>query len=212
MPFFRKCRTAITTNKVQVTREKCVLLEMNKIKKKDVMGNDNRKKQIIEIIIYIVLFICIKVIFSCFIILGHVVSESMFPTLDKNDYIIANRFAYEKNGPERGDIIVFDGTIIGEEDECVVKRVIGIPGDEIMFFDGCVYINGQLCEEEYLEADVKTYSYYDYEVPDGCYFVMGDNRELSFDSRYWIDPYVRREDIRGKMIMNIPISKVINSF
>ena len=116
-----------------------------------------------------------------------------------------------KNEPVRGDIIVFKGTEGDMVGKTLIKRIIGLPGDDIMFIDGYVYINGQICYEEYLNENIETNSNIDFEVPEGCYFVMGDNREHSHDSRFWSDPYIRKTDIKGKMLASIPISKVLST-
>ena len=93
--------------------------------------------------------------------------------------------------------------------ETLIKRVIGLPGDDVMFIDGKIYINGQQYQEEYLDENIVTDSPFDYEVPEDSFFVLGDNREHSFDSRFWIDPYVKMEDIKGKMIFSLSIGKIL---
>lgn len=146
-------------------------------------------------------------VFSHLIILGNVPTESMAPTINPGDYIISNGLAYMNHEPQRGDVIIFD-----KGDESLVKRVIGLPGDDITFIDGSVYINGQICYEEYIPNDVETHCAWDFfAIPDDCYFVMGDNRKYSYDSRYWDEPYVNKEDIEGKVILSIPVSQLINA-
>ncbi len=109
-------------------------------------------------------------------------STSMVPTLHENDYVVVNRLAYKLGQPHRGDIIVFkyppDPTQIP-----YIKRVIGLPGDQIHIADGKVYINGVLRNEPYLK--VTTNGNGDWTVPQGNLFVMGDNRNNSSDSRSW---------------------------
>lgn len=88
-----------------------------------------------------------------------------------------------------------------------MKRVIGLPGDTVSFEDGNVYINGKRYEEDYLPAGTITDSTEgEYTVPEDCFFVLGDNRLYSYDSRLWEDPFVHYDDVeaRGVWFVNIP--------
>jgi signal peptidase I len=109
-------------------------------------------------------------------------STSMVPTLRTNDYVVVNKLAYKLGGPTRGDVIVFkyppDPTQIP-----YIKRVIGLPGDQIHIAGGRVSINGVLLNEPYLK--VSTNGGGDWTVPEDSLFVMGDNRNGSSDSRAW---------------------------
>jgi signal peptidase I len=109
-------------------------------------------------------------------------STSMVPTLRTNDYVVVNKLAYKLGGPKRGDVIVFkyppDPTQIP-----YIKRVIGLPGDQIHIAGGRVSINGVLLNEPYLK--VSTNGGGDWTVPEESLFVMGDNRNGSSDSRAW---------------------------
>ena len=143
--------------------------------------------------------------------------SSMEDTLYESDYLIMYRRAYAKSDPQRGDIIIFQSSLIDEDsgkDKLLIKRVIGLPGDEIMISDGRLYINGEVYEEDYLKdgytpafeipAEGETYT-----VPEGCYFCMGDNRVGSIDSRRSEVGDVPREDIRGKVILRLfPFSEI----
>ena len=109
-------------------------------------------------------------------------SSSMEPTLFSNDYVVVNRLAYKLGEPHRGDIIVFkfppDPTQIP-----YIKRVIGLPGDQVQIKSGKVFVNGVLLNEPYLK--VTTNGSGEWTVPEGHLFVMGDNRNNSSDSRSW---------------------------
>lgn len=116
--------------------------------------------------------------------------ESMYPTFKDKEYILTNLIGLRFGPPHRGDVIVFKAPTDNEKD--FIKRVIGEPGDTISVKDGFVYVNGELFDESaYLASDVRTYggsSLKDGEsvvVPEGNYFVMGDNRSYSSDSREW---------------------------
>jgi signal peptidase I len=131
----------------------------------------------------------------------YIPSESMVPTLVPHDRILVNKFVYRLNEPHRGDIIVFDApkqALYGDGRKDFVKRLIGLPGDQIRIERGDgVYINGQRLEEpagiprpdyDWPLDDSAAPAAQPYRVPDGCYFVLGDNRNTSNDSHRWKDP------------------------
>lgn len=143
--------------------------------------------------------------------------SSMEDTLHENDYMIMYKQAYRNKDPERGDIIIFQSELVDEDsgkDKLLIKRVIGLPGDQITIDDGKVYINGKAYEEDYLKdgytpafeipAEGETYT-----VPDGMYFCMGDNRVGSIDSRTSEVGCVDRDLIKGKVIVRLfPFNKI----
>ena len=129
-------------------------------------------------------------------------STSMVPTLNEGDQLIATR-VYNLDNLKRGDIIVFNFT---PEDKIYIKRLIGLPGDHIEIKNNVdVYVNGEKLEDSYVKnpdpynenAPVLTY-----DVPDGKYFFLGDNRAVSFDSRRWDSKYgityIDGSEIKGK--------------
>jgi signal peptidase I len=120
-------------------------------------------------------------------------SVSMQNTLFAGDFVFVNKLAYKLGKPERGDVIVFkyppDPTQIP-----YIKRVIGLPGDQINITDGQVFINGQPLNEPYLDAATARGG--SWTVPPDSLFVMGDNRNNSSDSRSW--GYVPFENIMGR--------------
>jgi signal peptidase I len=145
-------------------------------------------------------------------------SGSMKDTLLVGDYILVNKFIYRFTSPSRGDVIVFKyplqdneisvGKWIRETFELIVyrkrvarhdyvKRVVGVPGDILMGRDGIVHVNGEPVREEYSLGSVAKFG--PYKVPEDNYFVMGDNREVSRDSRDW--GYVPRRLIKGKALI-----------
>ncbi len=136
----------------------------------------------------IVVALALCVVLYLFLITPHeVVGSSMFPTYINGEYLIANKIVYKFKEPSRGDVIIFKHT--NEQD--LIKRIIGLPGDTVAIVDGIVHLNGsQLDESEYLDSSVYTNggsSLKDngdsFKVPAGHYFTMGDNRPGSSDSR-----------------------------
>ena len=125
----------------------------------------------------------------------------MEPTIKERELTITNRLAYTVKDPGRGDIVICRA---GDQNELMLKRIIGLPNDEISFVDGYVFINGVICDESaYLKSDVETNCTKSFTVPEGCYFLLGDNRENSIDSRHWNNTFVKRENLIGKIIFHI---------
>jgi signal peptidase I len=126
----------------------------------------------------------------------YIPSDSMLPTLRKDDRVLVNKLSYRFGDPDRGDIIVFDrpeGAVASDISE-LIKRVVGLPGEEIVIEGGDVYVDGRQLEEGYLpEGTVTSTEASDYKchrddpcvVPEDHLWVMGDNRGDSQDSRYF---------------------------
>ncbi len=127
-------------------------------------------------------------------------SSSMENTVMKGDRLVANRLSYLFSDPERFDIVVFK--FPDNEDLYYIKRIIGLPGEKVEIRDGKVYINDSdtplddsfIAEPMIPEEDMV------YQVPEGSYFMLGDNRNNSADSRRWNNKFVKKEKILGKAI------------
>jgi signal peptidase I len=114
----------------------------------------------------------------------YIPSESMIPTLRVGDRVLVNKFIYRFTEPERGDIVVFESVEGGGED--LIKRVVGVPGDEISVRGGKVVLNGERQREPYVNKKYPDRSFSPpTTVPKGHVFVMGDNRANSRDSRFF---------------------------
>jgi signal peptidase I len=136
----------------------------------------------------------------------HVVGLSMSPTLSDNDLLIASKVDYRLHNPERGDIIILKSPLDPSRD--YIKRVIGLPFDHLLIRDHHVLINGIVLEEPYVQSWIGTGDFplnpdaVEGEViPSGMYFVMGDNRDHSSDSRLF--GYVSRDQIDGKAVLRV---------
>jgi signal peptidase I len=131
----------------------------------------------------------------------HVVGVSMTPTLQNNDLLIASRIDYRLHSPERGDIVILKSPLDPSHD--YVKRVIGLPHDRILIRDHRVLVNGIVLDEPYVSGPTDWTTAQDQTdgalVPDGMYFVMGDNRDHSSDSRVF--GWISRDQIDGKVLV-----------
>lgn len=134
-------------------------------------------------------------------------TNSMEPTIKVNDRLITEKLSNPDN-LERGDLVVFYPPIEGEETP-YIKRLIGISGDVIEIKDGLLYLNGEKQTEPYINEKMN-YQYGPVTVPEGKYFFLGDNRNVSVDSHRWErTPFVDEKDIVGKAIFRFyPFSSI----
>ncbi len=161
-----------------------------------------RKKSVIrEYAEAFIIALILALIIRTFIIQAFKIpSGSMLPTLQIGDYILVNKFVYYFRAPKRGEIIVFKFPLNEKRD--FIKRVIGLPGEEIQLKNRQVYINGKPIPESYTASslhspqDAPGSSFGPFKVPDDSFFVMGDNRDNSMDSRIW--GAVNKSKIKGK--------------
>ena len=116
----------------------------------------------------------------------YIPSLSMDPTLKINDRVLVNKLSYDLHEVHRGDIVVFESPPNEtSENKDLIKRVIGLPGETVEAHDGRIHIDGQVLDEPYLEPHVQTATLDKVTVPADHYWVMGDNRGNSRDSRYF---------------------------
>lgn len=164
--------------------------------------------KMIIVVVVIVLFVNGVVLIN-----AKIPSESMEKTIMTGDRIFGFRLAYGINldfcgleyskkvkDPKRYDIVIFKYP--DDESQLFIKRVIGLPGETVEIKDGKVYINGSdtPLEDSFVNGTPRG-DFGPYEVPEDCYFMMGDNRNNSKDSRYWKNTYVRFDQIVGKAVV-----------
>jgi len=159
--------------------------------------SDKMLKEVFEWVRDIAFAVIVALLITRFVVTHTVIpSGSMIPTIQIKDHLIINRVPFYFTDPKSGEIVVF------QQDKALIKRVIGVPGDTLDIKDGNVYINGSQLDEPYLYEPNSTYSFMmdemalPLEIPEDMYFMMGDNRDNSEDSRYF--GLVHRDAIYAK--------------
>lgn len=150
---------------------------------------------------------------SCIIANSQIPSESMENTIMAHDRVIGSRLSYLFSEPERGDVIIFHYPDDPTGDTYYVKRVIGLPGDVIDIHDGGVYLNGSdtPLDEPYIKEPMETDPNHPlhFEVPEDSYFMMGDNRNDSWDARFWENTWVTKDKLIAKVLFRYyPFNKM----
>jgi len=155
-------------------------------------------KEFIEWILIIALAVVAAMLINRYVIIkAEVPTGSMEHTIEVGDCILGLQLAYTFTSPERGDVVIFPYP--DNPETTYVKRVIGLPGETVEIKNGSVYINGEAIAEPYLKEEMRG-EYGPYVVPEDCYFMLGDNRNSSQDSRKWANTYLKEEDIMAKVL------------
>ena len=160
------------------------------------------KREIKSFVISLMFMLAIVFALKNYVIINaKVPTGSMENTIMPGDNLLGFRLAYLTEDPQRGDVVFF--YFPDDESQRFVKRIIGLPGEKVSIVDGKIYINDSSTpiEEPYLkETWTKGTGPYVFEVPEGCYLCLGDNRNRSADAREWNNPYVTKEKIIGKAL------------
>lgn len=157
---------------------------------------------LLDWVIVIAIALAAALVINFFIIVNSTVpTGSMENTIMSGSRMIGFRVAYWFSEPKRGDIIVFKYP--DDPSQLFVKRVIGLPGETVEIIDGVTYIDGEMLEEDYINENYRLMpldgeDYGPYLVPENSYFMMGDNRGNSKDSRKWVNTFVTKKAIIGK--------------
>ena len=170
-----------------------------------------------EWVITIIIALIVALIIRLFVFeIVRVDGPSMNETLYTNDRVYVEKLVFRFKGPQRGDIVEcydrkFDIVMYGKRKNTYIKRVIGLPGDTVEIVGGTTYINGKVFPSPFLTAYNATVGSYDgkWVVPAGQYFVMGDNRANSEDSRLPEVGFIPRADIKGRGVLRLyPFNKI----
>ncbi len=169
------------------------------------IGDRGIKKKILYFLPYVLMVVSVAFFVNYTLMFGSGTTTSMVSSICPNDLCVYSKIF--STSLERGDIVTFYSDEVGGY---VTKRVVGLPGETISFKDGCVYIDGKkLDESSYLADGVETHCSDTFLVPENGYFLLGDNRMVSDDSRFWDNPFISINDIEGKLITVVPLHKVI---
>ena len=168
---------------------------------------DEKVKGILKTILtYVLIVFAVIIIRIFFIDPVRVDGKSMNTTLANGEIMILNKIAYRTGNIKRFDIVVID-----EDDKYIIKRVIGLPGESVEYKNNVLYINGKQMEDPYPSTKTDDFSIQDVghkKVPGDTYFVMGDNRADSLDSRYPQVGVIKRDKILGRARLVIwPLNK-----
>lgn len=149
-------------------------------------------------------FIIVFVIFKMVLFHGYVPSASMDKTILAKSWILGERVSVQldKSNIKRYDVVVFYAELHPGQPEHVVKRVIGLPGDNVKITKDAIYINGEKAKDEFVSSIDITQEEDTFTVPENSYFVCGDNRANSFDSRKWSHKFVDANSIVAKVWAN----------
>ena len=197
------------SEEVDITEELDITEEIidNRKEKKD-KKNKKKMNPVLEWVLVIVIAVAAALFINFVIIINSTVpSGSMENTIMTGSRMFGLRLTYLFEEPQRGDIVVFKYP--DDESVSYVKRIIGLPGETVEIMQGVTYINGEALDEPYLKETPAKRDYGPYVVPEGCYFMMGDNRNNSKDSRYWENTFVAKEKILGKaLFVYWPLDKI----
>jgi signal peptidase I len=159
----------------------------------------------------ILVFCCLT--FGCTGWAYKVPTGNMIPTIQIGDTCVVNKFEYSNNPIQRFDIVVFNAPEwvkkeLGESSDAkYISRVVGLPNEKIEIRKGKVYINDKLLDEPFekiIREDDPENDFSAIVIPENEYFILGDNRPQSLDSRYWKPPTIKKESILGKVVQIIP--------
>ena len=131
--------------------------------------------------------------------IAYIPTGSMENTIPSNSVVICSKPDYWFSEPERGDAVIFHRNDETGDENIYAKRIVGEPGDTVLILDGVTYVNGAVYEEPWLKEIPAAENFGPFLVPEGRYFLMGDNRNNSHDCRYWEEHFVDGEQIMAKI-------------
>ncbi len=146
--------------------------------------------------VYFAVTALLSVVFKAALMLSFVPSGSMENTIRPGSFLVSTRFDVGAENLERYDVLIF--TPPDCPDETYVKRLIGLPGETVEVRDGKVYADGAELDGSFGKGPQNRIGDGVYNVPEGCYFFLGDNRNHSYDSRFWKEKYVPLENIKAR--------------
>lgn len=165
------------------------------------MKQKRQKSELREWVEAILITVVIAVLLRSYVFVFAVVDgTSMEDTLNNGDRLLVSKITYHLSEPQYGDIVIINVT---QSIDDYVKRIIGKPGDTVEIKNSTVYRNGIALNEPYLMQGLEYNDFAKVTVPEDCYFVLGDNRPVSKDSRYSDVGFIKKDKIDGKIIFRI---------
>jgi len=162
-----------------------------------------------ETVTTILLALVLALVIRAYVVEARIIpSGSMLPTIEEGDRVLVNKIVYHLRQPQRGEIIVFEAPVMmPDSQDDFIKRVIGLPGDKIEIKEGKVYVNDEPLEEDYI-AEKPDYNFGPVTVPEDALFVMGDNRNSSYDSHLW-NTWLRLDKVKGEAFVRYwPLDRI----
>ena len=188
--------------------------EMKQEMQEEIMETTEKKKKekksmpiVLQLILLVVLVVVFRNVMGTVLVKG----SSMEPNFNHGDLVFINKLSTSVGSPDYGDVVICK-LDEGASYENIIKRVIGLPGDEIYIVESDyddevfeLYVNGEYIEEPFLGEPMMTEGNIDYpfEVPEDSYFVMGDNRNESLDSRRESVGAIHKDDLMGKVVLRL---------
>ena len=205
-----------TSEKKEIEMDKIETSEKNDIDTKhETKTNVKRRSELNDWVKSIIIAAFIAVLLMQLIVPTVVREHSMEPSFYGGDYLIVGKINYKISSPHRGDVIIFKSDIPmntaepSQAKKLLIKRIIGMPGDVINISDNEVSINGEVIDEPYINEGGTPGDVVNYVVPKDSYFVMGDNRTVSIDSRRHEVGPVHKDRIIGKALTRLyPFNKI----
>lgn len=205
-----------TSEKKEIEMDKIETSEKNDIDTKhETKTNVKRRSELNDWVKSIIIAAFIAILLMQLIVPTVVREHSMEPSFYGGDYLIVGKINYKISSPHRGDVIIFKSDIPmntaepSQAKKLLIKRIIGMPGDVINISDNEVSINGEVIDEPYINEGGTPGDVVNYVVPKDSYFVMGDNRTVSIDSRRNEVGPVHKDRIIGKALIRLyPFNKI----
>lgn len=136
-------------------------------------------------------------------------TSSMENEIPANSFVVCSKLSYwGSRSPQRGDVILFYRSDKTTDGKLYTKRIVGLPGDTVTIKNGETYINGILFPEPWLKEEPEKLDFGPYEIPSGQYFCMGDNRNHSYDCRYWEEHFIEESNIVAKCNIVLSYQKI----
>ncbi|MCL2663988.1 MAG: signal peptidase I [Defluviitaleaceae bacterium] len=169
---------------------------------KKLIKNDRVRDVVEWILVFAAAYLLFFIVTTFFFRTASVSGNSMEPTLKHNEWVLLGRIGYRFGEPKPGDIVAFP--FKDNPSEHFIKRVVAVPGDTVDLIDGFFYVNGELLKISYTGLPVTATGDVEFPVKlTDSYFVLGDNRDISKDSRYQSVGCIAKKDMVGKVVLRI---------